>query len=540
MKTRNLLTALFLIFSITIQAQIMDLESTTEGVTLPRMTTVQRVAISSPSISEMVYDTDTKTFWYYDGTNWIEVISKLTKNDSGNSSPGIPIPDNDPTGITDVIAITDQGVIDAETDIKVCIDISHTWASDIDISLLAPDGVTSIDLCSDNGGQGDNFLSTCFSDKAVTPIENISESLAPFTNTYRPEETFSNFIGQNINGNWTLKVIDDTSTDTGTLNSWSIEFNKGICLPETDGAVDQVMVSDGAGNLNWKDKCMIFGDGSAGNFSTSGNVDWRNNGPANNNYMFDSLTINTGDTLFLSSGTRVRCLGALINNGVIFVMEGIPRQRWGGEADGGFPARAGLTLSQRFSLNESQLVQFREFGPFGGANGTSGSSSGIGVNGGSGGGTLVILSKKGIINTGFILANGGDGVTVAAKPGTGGGGGGMILLATNGVFSNPGIISAIGGDGSNAGVGGDDLGGGGGGGGLVHLMGPAIESNGSIQFTGGNGGLNDGSGSGGDGGNGGAGAADGGLGGESGGSASNGGLGLFLKSTVKNVCPVFN
>ena len=49
----------------------LDVNSTTMGLLIPRMTTVQREAINSPAEGLRVYDTDTKDFWYFDGTVWV-------------------------------------------------------------------------------------------------------------------------------------------------------------------------------------------------------------------------------------------------------------------------------------------------------------------------------------------------------------------------------------------------------------------------------------------------------------------------------------
>jgi hypothetical protein len=48
----------------------MQIDSTTRGFLLPRMTTAQRTAISSPTAGLMVFDTDTLKSYTYDGTNW--------------------------------------------------------------------------------------------------------------------------------------------------------------------------------------------------------------------------------------------------------------------------------------------------------------------------------------------------------------------------------------------------------------------------------------------------------------------------------------
>lgn len=47
-------------------SSILDLTSSTQGLLTPRMTTAQRIAISSPADGLMVYDTDLKSFFHYD------------------------------------------------------------------------------------------------------------------------------------------------------------------------------------------------------------------------------------------------------------------------------------------------------------------------------------------------------------------------------------------------------------------------------------------------------------------------------------------
>lgn len=52
---------------------MLDVKSTSLGFLPPRMTTTQRTGIGPPTAAGlMVYDTDTKSNWYYDGTGWVE------------------------------------------------------------------------------------------------------------------------------------------------------------------------------------------------------------------------------------------------------------------------------------------------------------------------------------------------------------------------------------------------------------------------------------------------------------------------------------
>src|ERR1044071_5599413 len=57
---------------------MLDVSSTTKGFLPPRMTTIQRAGIQSPTEGLMVFDTDTKSYWYF-SQSWKEIP---------NASPG--------------------------------------------------------------------------------------------------------------------------------------------------------------------------------------------------------------------------------------------------------------------------------------------------------------------------------------------------------------------------------------------------------------------------------------------------------------------
>ncbi|WP_231372692.1 thrombospondin type 3 repeat-containing protein [Aureivirga sp. CE67] len=120
------------------------------------------------------------------------------------------------------------------TDVNVTINITHSHTGDLDISLEAPNG-TTIDLTSDNGGGGDNFSNTVFDDAA----ENlITEGSAPFSGSYKPEQSLSTFNNLNSIGSWKLIVKDDANGDTGTLHSWSIAICGVLIDIDEDGISD--------------------------------------------------------------------------------------------------------------------------------------------------------------------------------------------------------------------------------------------------------------------------------------------------------------
>jgi len=67
---------------------ILDIKSTTKGLLIPRLTTVQKLAIINPAEGLNIYDTDTKSFWFYNGTDWFESAVTTTTafwNAAGNT-----------------------------------------------------------------------------------------------------------------------------------------------------------------------------------------------------------------------------------------------------------------------------------------------------------------------------------------------------------------------------------------------------------------------------------------------------------------------
>jgi hypothetical protein len=53
----------------------LDIQSTNQGLLVPRMSTAQRTSIVSPAIGLFVFDTDTNSFWFYGGAAWINLVT---------------------------------------------------------------------------------------------------------------------------------------------------------------------------------------------------------------------------------------------------------------------------------------------------------------------------------------------------------------------------------------------------------------------------------------------------------------------------------
>ncbi len=107
-----------------------------------------------------------------------------------NDSP-IEIPDNDSGGVSSTINVSESGTISS---LAVTVNITHTYRGDLRVHLIK-DG-TEVALHDRDGGSQDDLV-----------------------------ETFSvdDFVGEDIQGEWTLRVSDNARVDTGTLEGWSME-----------------------------------------------------------------------------------------------------------------------------------------------------------------------------------------------------------------------------------------------------------------------------------------------------------------------------
>lgn len=70
----------------------LDIQSTNKGVLIPRVSSVQRTAISTPATGLLVFDTNTGSFWFKSVDNWVELTDTLNaawkKNGTSVVIPG--------------------------------------------------------------------------------------------------------------------------------------------------------------------------------------------------------------------------------------------------------------------------------------------------------------------------------------------------------------------------------------------------------------------------------------------------------------------
>lgn len=115
-------------------------------------------------------------------------------------SPSQQIPDNDPAGISNIIHIDEQGLLQ---DIYVGIQIDHGYIGDLRVILTSPSG-ESVVLHDRRGGASRDLVETYDLDSL------------PDLNAY---------IGDDVHGDWQLAVTDNARSDVGTLLYWELSLS---------------------------------------------------------------------------------------------------------------------------------------------------------------------------------------------------------------------------------------------------------------------------------------------------------------------------
>jgi cysteine-rich repeat protein len=133
------------------------------------------------------------------------------------------IPDNNVVGASSTIIVSAPGVVTRT--VVVLASITHQFLSDVDIQLRTP-AASALDLTSNNGGSGDDYVSTILDDAAPTSITSIVGAGNPFRGRFRPEVALSTINGQAAAGAWTLVTADHAATDAGMVLQWSL----GLCV----------------------------------------------------------------------------------------------------------------------------------------------------------------------------------------------------------------------------------------------------------------------------------------------------------------------
>ncbi len=173
--------------------------------------TADKIVDSDPDpqlgLRKGTYDANGRSDWFgYGKVNAAKAVQaavarrslfNVSRSLSAQNSVAVAIPDNNLTGVSAAIQISDSASV---RDIQVEVSIDHTYLGDLEVTLVAPSGVTVLLQGRTLGRQ--TQLRRSYS-LQTTP-------------------TLRKMLGQTAGGRWQLKVVDAIATDTGTLNSWKL------------------------------------------------------------------------------------------------------------------------------------------------------------------------------------------------------------------------------------------------------------------------------------------------------------------------------
>ncbi len=159
------------------------------------------------------------------GINGVNVTATGTAaiTSTYNASPNLPIEDYEngiPSEVVSTINVPATGTL---SNIRVGVNLTHTYIGDLTVEVIAPDGTTVL-LHNLSGGSTDDLITT-------------------YPTLTAPAQSLAAFNGKQVNGNWRLRVRDEASIDVGTFNSWRLRLTY-------TGTVTQTVATNASGNYS--------------------------------------------------------------------------------------------------------------------------------------------------------------------------------------------------------------------------------------------------------------------------------------------------
>ncbi|MEW5986154.1 MAG: proprotein convertase P-domain-containing protein [Chloroflexota bacterium] len=168
--------------------------------------------------------------------SWPEVRASSTITATYCQTPNLPIPDNNPTGVSDFMTVVDTGYIQ---DLNVSTVTNHTWVGDLVFTLEHQDTGTAVTVIDRPGvpanppyGCGGNNIDATLDDEATEPVEDECAPTVPtILGSFTPNNPLSVLDGEDLSGVWSLTVSDLATPDSGTLVEWCIEVVTDVNTP---------------------------------------------------------------------------------------------------------------------------------------------------------------------------------------------------------------------------------------------------------------------------------------------------------------------
>ncbi|MFK7807489.1 MAG: proprotein convertase P-domain-containing protein [Saprospiraceae bacterium] len=193
---------------------------------------------------------------------------------SGVLSDSLALPDGVGTCYETSILFSDfspgQVLTDINDFLSICVVMEHSWMHDLDIFLSCPDGTQIIlqdqvfegfvNLGEPIDGDGLNPIpglgyQYCWTPNATngtwTEYYNDNNVTTLPEGDYNPFESFDNFLGCPLNGEWTIEVCDQWASDNGFIFEWSVNFDQSL-FPSIETFTPQII------DWTWDNNPSIF------------------------------------------------------------------------------------------------------------------------------------------------------------------------------------------------------------------------------------------------------------------------------------------
>ncbi|MFT5600840.1 MAG: subtilisin-like proprotein convertase family protein [Flavobacteriales bacterium] len=193
----------------------------------------------------------------------IPIVISPANNQILTDTSIVQIPDTNGINLVSNIFVSGNNGITIQNNqqVKICLDIEHSYIGDLEIMLTSPDSIhinifnsyTGNGLFPGGFGGGGAYLggaskfdtligiceTYCFSMEynALPSFNNGYNTMSASGNsggsmvvpgTYNPEDDFSAFIGSPVDGTWSLTIKDNLSIDDGWVCGWSLEVGPSL------------------------------------------------------------------------------------------------------------------------------------------------------------------------------------------------------------------------------------------------------------------------------------------------------------------------
>ena len=178
---------------------------------------------------------------------------ELSFNTSQTFSELTFLPDGDGTQYESPLVFSNfnpgQTLTSGDDIVRICASMEHSYLGDLDIRIQCPDG-SQLELHRYDAGDvvsgqilGEGLEPTetpdvpytyCWTATApetfaeAVASQNIGNDESLPAGDYAPEESFNTLVGCDLNGEWSMVIIDNIFRDQGYIYEWSIEFASSV------------------------------------------------------------------------------------------------------------------------------------------------------------------------------------------------------------------------------------------------------------------------------------------------------------------------